>query len=176
MKSRRPYLIRALYDWIVDSNATPFILVKVNSPAVVVPRDYVTDGQITLNIAPSAVRDLLIGDDVMSFAGRFSGQSVQVSVPLESVGAVYARETGDGMLFDTEPESESDRTDGDHAADTHRGSDEGAGARTTTLESVAGVSVDLDGDGAGAGNTASPRAQRNASRGERSAPHLRVVK
>ena len=102
MKSRRPYLIRALYDWIVESDATPFILVKVTSDAVIVPRDYVKDDQITLNIAPTAVRDLLIDDGLMTFAGRFAGQSVDVCVPLNAVGAIYARETGDGMLFDTE--------------------------------------------------------------------------
>ncbi|MFK7912927.1 MAG: ClpXP protease specificity-enhancing factor [Pseudomonadales bacterium] len=102
MKSRRPYLIRALYDWIVDSDSTPFILVKANSDAVIVPRDYVKDGQITLNIAPTAVRDLLIDDGLMTFAGRFAGQSVDVCIPLSSIGAIYARETGDGMLFDTD--------------------------------------------------------------------------
>ena len=106
MKSRRPYLIRALYDWIVDSDSTPFILVKAKSDAVIVPRDYVKDGQITLNIAPTAVRDLLIDDELMTFAGRFAGQSVDVCVPLNAIGAIYARETGDGMLFDTEVDAE----------------------------------------------------------------------
>ncbi len=158
MKSRRPYLIRALYEWIVDSDATPFILVKVNGPGVVVPPDYVTDGQITLNIAPTAVRDLVIGDDIMTFDGRFSGQSVAVTVPLGSVGAVYARETGDGMLFDTE------RARNSEVEDKH--------GRLEAVEDAGETDEIILGSIA---NAAEPGSSTE-SKASRRAPHLKVVK
>lgn len=163
MKSRRPYLIRALYDWIVESDATPFILVKVNSNAVVVPMDYVTDGQITLNIAPSAVRDLLIGDELMTFAGRFSGQSVQVTVPLDSIAAVYARETGDGMLFDTE------RTEAEVS---------GASSREHPSRDPFDIADDDDTHGVLLDSLPElpPEEGDTARKGDRSVPYLRVIK
>ncbi len=102
MKPKRPYLLRALYDWIVDNDLTPYVLVEVDAHDVVVPQDFVEDGRIVLNVSPMAVRALSMEDDTLAFSGRFSGQPFNVSVPMRSVAAIYAKETGDGMMFDPE--------------------------------------------------------------------------
>lgn len=99
---KRPYLLRALYDWIVDSGLTPYLLVGVASDAVHVPREFVSEGKIVLNISPMAVRDLLLEADSVSFSGRFSGRPFPVHVPMASVLAIYARESGEGMVFEPE--------------------------------------------------------------------------
>ena len=101
-KAKRPYLLRALYDWLVDSSLTPYVLVSAEDESVAVPADYVNDGKIVLNISPAAVRGLLIDDARLSFDGRFNGAPFAVSVPMASVLAIYAKETGDGMIFDPE--------------------------------------------------------------------------
>lgn len=118
MTSSRPYLIRALYQWIVDNGVTPYILVDADVEGVDVPPQYVQDNKIVLNIAPMAVQGLTLGDDVISFSARFSGQSVNLVVPTESVMAIYARENGQGMMFNEEPSTPtppdgSDPDDGD---------------------------------------------------------------
>lgn len=100
MKSQRPYLLRALYEWIVDSDTTPYLLIKVASEEVVVPMEFVQDGQIVLNVSPNAVRDFHIGDEAIAFDGRFGGRSFDVWVPLSAVAAIYAKENGQGMMFD----------------------------------------------------------------------------
>ena len=102
VKSKRPYLIRALNEWIVDSDLTPHLMVDATAEDVRVPQDFVSGGKIVLNIAMVAVRDLILGDDVISFSARFSGKSFDIHVPVASVIAVYARETGEGMMFDEE--------------------------------------------------------------------------
>lgn len=98
--SRRPYLIRAIYDWVLDNGLTPHILVAADAPGVQVPGEFVTeDGRITINVGPSAVRGLELGNELVTFSARFSGQPFQVSVPPGAVLALYARENGEGMLF-----------------------------------------------------------------------------
>jgi stringent starvation protein B len=111
MRPKRPYLLRALNDWIVDSDLTPYLLVGVDSEAVRVPTDYVSEGKIVLNISPAAVRDLEIGSDAVSFSGRFSGRPFPVRIPMASVLAIYAKETGEGMMF--EPELDDGAVDPD---------------------------------------------------------------
>lgn len=108
-RPKRPYLLRALYDWIVDCDMTPYVLVGVDSDAVQVPAEYVSDGKIVLNISPMAVRELEIGADALSCSGRFSGRPFPVHVPMANVLAVYAKETGEGMVFDPEYGDGSDR-------------------------------------------------------------------
>jgi stringent starvation protein B len=108
-KAKRPYLLRALYDWLVDSSLTPYVLVSAEDEAAMVPADYVNDGKIVLNISPSAVRGLVIDDAGLSFDGRFGGAPYPVSAPISSVLAIYAKETGEGMIFD--PEEFPSRTD-----------------------------------------------------------------
>ncbi len=105
MTSSRPYLIRALYQWIVDNGVTPYILVDAEVEGVDVPPQYIQDNKIVLNIAPMAVQGLTLGDDAVSFSARFSGQSVELFVPTEAVMAIYARENGQGMMFNDEPTS-----------------------------------------------------------------------
>ena len=112
-KSKRPYLLRALFDWIVDSGLTPYILVVAESPEVRVPAEHVRDGRIVLNISPTAVRDLLLADDFVSFDGRFSGASFRVEVPVAQVEAIYAKETGEGMMFEPEREQPTDSQKGE---------------------------------------------------------------
>lgn len=98
--SRRPYLIRALYEWVLDNDLTPHLLVAADARGVDVPRQFVTEeGKITVNISPGAVRDLTLGNDLVTFSARFSGQSHHISVPPGAVLALYARENGEGMLF-----------------------------------------------------------------------------
>jgi len=101
-KSKRPYLVRALFEWIVDSGLTPYILVAADDRAVIVPQQYVSDGKIVLNVSGAAVRDLNFGDEFVTFDGRFSGNSFAVEVPMGQVLAIYAQETGEGMMFDPE--------------------------------------------------------------------------
>ena len=101
-KPRRPYLLRALYDWIVDSDLTPYVLVNAAAADVHVPAEHVRDGKIVLNLAPHAVRDLTIGADALACDCRFGGRSFSVYLPMPSIEAIYARETGEGMAFEAE--------------------------------------------------------------------------
>ena len=103
MSSSRPYLARALYEWLLDNEHTPYIVVDADQPGVRVPRQFVQNGQIVLNIGPTAVRDLLIGNDGVTFHARFSGQPMQVVVPVPALIAIYASENGVGMVFGHEP-------------------------------------------------------------------------
>lgn len=100
---RRPYLLRAFYDWLLDNQLTPHLVVDINLPGVMVPLEYARDGQIVLNIAPRAVGNLSLGNDEVSFNARFGGVPRQVTVPLAAVLAIYARENGAGTMFEPEP-------------------------------------------------------------------------
>ena len=102
MSPSRPYLIRALYEWIIDNGQTPYILVNAEDEAVVVPRQFVEGGKIVLNITPSAVQNLQLGNQTVELDARFSGSPMHVSVPVMSVLAIYARENGKGMVFTDE--------------------------------------------------------------------------
>lgn len=102
MTPSRPYIMRALYEWIVDNDCTPYILVDATRDGVKVPPQYVKDGQIVLNISPRAVLDLLIGNDSVVFNGRFGGVATDIQVPVGAVLGIYARENGQGMVFEPE--------------------------------------------------------------------------
>ncbi|HHH41615.1 MAG TPA: ClpXP protease specificity-enhancing factor [Chloroflexi bacterium] len=104
MTSSRPYLIRALYEWIVDNGFTPYLLVDAEHEAAQVPAEYVHDGRIVLNIAPRAVQALDLGNEAVRFRARFAGQPREVSVPVEAVAAIYAMENNKGMVFGPEEE------------------------------------------------------------------------
>lgn len=99
MTSSRPYLIRALGEWIVDNHMTPYIVVDASFDGAEVPRQFVENGKIILNIGPYAVRDLDVTNEAVTFSARFSGLSTQVIVPIAAVLAIYARENGQGMVF-----------------------------------------------------------------------------
>src|SRR5690554_2417309 len=100
MNSSRPYMLRALYEWIVDNDCTPYILVDANHAGVAVPPGYSADGQIVLNTAPAAVRDFTMDNQAISFEALFSGAPFSLYVPIEAILAIYARENGQGMFFD----------------------------------------------------------------------------
>lgn len=99
MSSHRPYLLRALNEWIADNGMTPHLLVDATRPGVQVPPQAVSDGKVVLNIAERAVARLLIDNETVSFTARFGGVSHPVIVPIPAVLAIYARETGQGMAL-----------------------------------------------------------------------------
>lgn len=102
MNSSRPYIMRALYEWIVDNGCTPYVLVDASVSDVMVPQQFVKDNQIVLNISPDAVVDLSISNQAVAFNGRFGGVATDVYVPVSAVVGIYARENGQGMVFDPE--------------------------------------------------------------------------
>ena len=110
--STKPYLIRAIYEWILDNGMTPHLVVDAEYPGAEVPREFVDDGQIVLNIAPGAVRELTIGNDWTSFSARFSGVVRNVLLPTESVLGIVTRESRQGMVF---PEPAYPQAPGDSA-------------------------------------------------------------
>ncbi len=96
----RPYLLRAVYDWIVDNNYTPYILVDTRQNGVIVPEQYIENNQITLNLSPGSVRGLSFENDWVMFNARFSGVAWNIEFPISAVNAIYAKENGQGMVFD----------------------------------------------------------------------------
>jgi len=106
MTSSRPYMIRALYEWIIDNDMTPYLLVNASVDAVQVPHQFIEDGKIVLNISPSATEAMILGNQLIEFSARFSGVEEIVSVPTTAVLAIYARENGQGMLFSDENEQD----------------------------------------------------------------------
>lgn len=106
MTSNRPYLLRALYEWILDNAMTPHLLVDTTVTGTVVPKEFIENNRIILNISPEAVRELLLGNELITFNARFGGKSCQLSVPVSSVIAIYARENGKGLVFEPEEPSE----------------------------------------------------------------------
>lgn len=111
LTSSQPYLLRAIYEWIVDNDLTPYILVDAGHADVQVPRQFVENGKIVLNIAPRAVNNLQLNNEQVLFDARFSGQPMQVMLPITAVLAIYAKENGQGMVFNenehpTDPDPE----------------------------------------------------------------------
>jgi stringent starvation protein B len=101
-RPKRPYLLRAFLDWIVDSGLTPYLLVDATVDGVQVPGEYVSDGKIVLNIAPAAIQAFALDDDAVAFDCRFGGRPFAVHVPMAAISAIYAKETGEGMAFQAE--------------------------------------------------------------------------
>lgn len=99
MQSTKPYLIRAIHEWCADQGLTPYLTVSVDATTRV-PREFVKDDQIVLNVGVEATHQLLIGNEEISFQARFGGRSFPVVVPVERVAAIYARENGEGMAFE----------------------------------------------------------------------------
>ena len=107
MTSQRPYLLRALYEWIADNGMTPHVLVDARAPGVRVPAHTVKDGQVVLNVAERAVARLEMDNDALRFSARFGGVSQSVVVPIAAVIAIYARETGQGMALPPDIQTEA---------------------------------------------------------------------
>lgn len=106
MTSNKPYLIRCFYDWIVDNQLTPYLIVDASYPGVQIPTEYVYDGRLVLNISPAATRGLLLENDRIVFTARFSGQAQQIYIPPNAVLEIYAKENGRGIAFSVEPTTE----------------------------------------------------------------------
>jgi stringent starvation protein B len=102
MTSNRPYLVKAIYEWIMDNNVTPHVVINAMDDTVSVPQQYVDDGQIILNINPSAVQSLVIDDECIMFSARFGGKPYNIYAPMHTVLAIYAAENGKGMMFNDE--------------------------------------------------------------------------
>jgi len=110
MTSSKPYLVRALYEWILDNDTTPYILVDTSSAQVVIPPAIANDGKVVLNLAPQAIQNLEMTNQYLSFSTRFNGVAEDIYCPINSLLAIYARENGEGMMFPAE--------DSDNAADS----------------------------------------------------------
>lgn len=102
MTPLKPYLIRAIYDWILDNNLTPHLLVNAEDPNALLPQQFVQDGRIILNIRPAAVEALSLGNEAVEFNTRFSGKSTYINAPISAIMAIYAKENGKGMVFEIE--------------------------------------------------------------------------
>ncbi len=102
MTPNRPYLLRALYEWILDNDMSPHLLVDTTVQGTVVPQNYIENNRIILNLGPNAVRDLVLGNDQITFSARFGEKSCHLIVPVNSVIAIYARENGKGLIFEPE--------------------------------------------------------------------------
>ena len=99
---KRPYLLRAYYDWLVDNSFTPYLVVDATYLGVNVPVEYVKDGQIVLNLSASATGNLQLTNDFIQFNARFKGVSRELYIPMGAALAIYARENGDGVMFEPE--------------------------------------------------------------------------
>ncbi len=104
MTSLKPYLIRAIYDWIINNQLTPHLLVDASHPDAALPKDYIEDGRIVLNIRQEAIQNLSLGNTIIEFNALFNGQPTLIQAPVSAVMAIYAKENGKGMVFDDEEE------------------------------------------------------------------------
>ena len=120
LTSSQPYLLRAIYEWIVDNSLTPYILVDASNDDVLVPRQYVENGKIVLNIAPRAVSNLELSNEQVLFDARFSGKPMQVMLPMRAVLAIYAKENGQGMVFNETTASPEPEPPGSNPSDPQK--------------------------------------------------------
>ncbi|MEM7257365.1 MAG: ClpXP protease specificity-enhancing factor [Pseudomonadota bacterium] len=172
MTSSQPYLIRAIYEWIVDNNLTPYLMVDATRKGAIVPEDYLDEqGRIILNISPSATSELLMNNEEVTFNARFSGQAIGIVVPTYCVKAIYARENGQGMMFNDEGNEESE----DSARKKKRALLESVRTDTQS-DATASVSSDSPPDKTPPAGS-SPAGNGAAAKGKgRKGPNLKVVK
>lgn len=107
MTPSRPYLLRAFYQWIIDNSLTAYIVVDASLPGVDVPKQYIEDGKIVLNISPKAVQQLDLSNDAVAFSARFGGVPYHIYAPIRAVSAIYAKENGRGMVFKEEEDEDT---------------------------------------------------------------------
>lgn len=129
MQSTKPYLIRAIHEWCADKGFTPYLTVVVDATTRV-PREFVKDGQIVLNVGLEATHQLLMGNEEITFQARFGGRSFPVVVPIERVAAIYARENGEGMAFEVIESAAGEADDRQEVASPAQGLPSGAAAET----------------------------------------------
>lgn len=176
MTSHRPYLLRALYEWIVDNGMTPHLLVDATRAGVRVPAHTVKDGRVVLNVAERAVARLEMDNEAVSFTARFGGVSHPVMVPVGAVLAIYARETGQGMALPEEPPAAGGDAGSDDGAPGAGAEGEGADGGEVVLGLVPGGADDAGerpGDGKGDGDD---DGDDGGDAPPRRGAHLRVVK
>jgi len=106
MTSLKPYFIRSIYEWIVDNDMTPYLLVNAEHPEAVLPEGFIDDRQMVLNVRPAAVQNLSLGNEDIEFNARFSGRPMHIIAPVSAILAIYAKENGRGMVFDPDEEEE----------------------------------------------------------------------
>jgi stringent starvation protein B len=108
MTSLKPYLIRSIYEWIIDNNLTPHLLVDAENSQAVLPQAFIEDGKIVLNIRPEAIQGLSLGNEEIQFHARFGGKSMHIITPIAAVMAIYAKENGKGMIFEQDDVEDDD--------------------------------------------------------------------
>ncbi|MFT5548658.1 MAG: stringent starvation protein B [Gammaproteobacteria bacterium] len=108
MTSSKPYLIRALYEWLLENDTTPYLLVDANFYGVMIPQGTANDGKVVLNLKPSAIESLEFDNEYIAFSARFGGVAQNVYCPMTSILAIYAQENGEGMAFNEEPRPDPD--------------------------------------------------------------------
>ncbi|SJM91589.1 ClpXP protease specificity-enhancing factor [Crenothrix polyspora] len=111
MTPLKPYLIRSIYEWIIDNDCTPHLLVDATHKKAILPMQFIDDGKIVLNIKPAAVDALSLGNEEIEFNARFSGKSMYILAPMKAILAIYAKESGKGMVFDAEGVDDNDSDD-----------------------------------------------------------------
>lgn len=126
MSDNRPYLVRALHEWISDNGCTPYMVVQADVPGVQVPEGFVQDGRITLNVANRSVQSLNLGNEEVIFSATFGGQLEHIRVPCQAIAALFAKENGQGMVFEIKPDSPPP-SGGDDDNGPSSGRDEGDG-------------------------------------------------
>lgn len=105
MTPQKPYLIRAIYEWLLDNKSTPYLLANTTVDSIKVPTEYINDGKIILNIDPSAIHNFQADNEWVSFSARFSGKSMELFIPIVAVLAIYGKENNEGMFFTDEETS-----------------------------------------------------------------------
>jgi len=108
MTSSKPYLIRGLYEWLLENDVTPYLLVDANFYGVMIPQGTANDGKVVLNLMPSAIQALVLDNEYISFSARFGGVAQNVYCPMAAILAIYAKENGEGMMFNEEPHASPD--------------------------------------------------------------------
>lgn len=166
--SNKPYLFRAIYQWILDNDATPHILVDADWPAVVVPQDYVQNGKIILNAAPEAISHWFSDNDAISFSARFSGKSMDIYLPIGAILAVYAQENNLGMAFEPEAKPQED-----NQAPLESQAERASTDTTENSDDIALSSLQLESD---IDNPADDKLDACKKSKSKKASHLKVIK
>lgn len=164
MTPKRPYILRALYEWLIDNELTPHIVVDAEWPYIQVPQQYVQDGQIVLNIAPGALQGLQMGNEEVRFFARFQGKEQRVLIPMGALLAIYAKENGAGTIFEPEEAYLLE------IQDEHQGEN---GIALATTDSSADSSTDSN-NNANADKDDSDESSSKTSK--KKSPSLRIVK
>jgi len=170
MTSNRPYLLRAMYDWLVDNDCTPHIVVNAYHNGVSVPQQYVSKGQIVLNMAPRAITNFVMDNEAVAFTTRFGGVPTEIFVPTMAILGIYARENGQGMMFPEEDIPSSD-SDGDMSSAADKIA-RPAATRPTATQSL-NKSPDNKPRPTGVSSTSSPPKRTGGGKGK---PSLKIIK